>query len=274
VKKISIKILAFFLFAGNLVSAVCNTYPCQKKFNDDPFNKSLRVGEELTYIVRYAFFNLGEVRFKIEEKTEKNGMEVLKTIAYIDSYEGVPFVNLHQIYNSYIDSSLYPTMFYALMLRDDTTFIKYIFDNASSIKMTKGDYRTSETWFDSTTYVKKRFQDGLSILHFARMNFGEEKTIEVPCFVNEKQEVTTLNYYEENEPIEIDAVDYEIDCVRLDGDTDFVSVYGLTGYFEGWFSNDEYFVPVKAKMNVIIGSVTLELKNWNKKLWTPPKYKE
>jgi hypothetical protein len=105
------------------------------------------------------------------------------------------------------------------------------------------------------------------------MNFGSERSVNIPCFVNEKEEITNINYFTENQPVEIDAVEYEIDCLYLEGETDFVSVYGLTGYFEGWFSNDSFSVPILAKMNVIIGSISLELKNWNKSLWNPPSYK-
>jgi hypothetical protein len=116
-------------------------------------------------------------------------------------------------------------------------------------------------------------QDGLSILFYARMNFGEQRTVTVPCFVNEKEEKTVINFFNESEPVSIDAVDYEIDCRRLNGRTDFVSIYGLTGDFEGWFSNDSFSVPILAKMNVIIGSIDLELIKWNEKLWNPPSFK-
>jgi hypothetical protein len=139
--------------------------------------------------------------------------------------------------------------------------------------MKKGKYNGSRLWLDSTTYINHRMQDGLSLLFYARMNFGKNQTLSVPCFVNEKEEKTTLKFYTEPEPISIDAVDYEIDCLYLDGRTDFVSVYGLTGDFEGWFSNDNFSVPIRAKMNVIIGSINLELIKWNDKLWNPPSYK-
>ena len=60
--------------------------------------------------------------------------------------------------------------------------------------------------------------------------------------------------------------------MRLDGSTDFISVFGLTGYFEGWFSNDEASIPIVAKMKVIIGNVTLKLKSWKRAGWNPPKH--
>jgi hypothetical protein len=236
-------------------------------------DEKLFVGEDLTYVVKYAFFNLGEVRIKVLEKTKINNTTVYKTIAHIDSYPDLPIVSLHQIYESYIDSSLFPLIFFAEIFGDDTTFVEYNFREHPRIDMKKGKYNSTRLWLDSTTYINNRMQDGLSILFYARMNFGEQRTITVPCFVNEKEEKTIINFFDESEPVSIDAVDYEIDCRRLDGRTDFVSIYGLTGDFEGWFSNDSFSVPILAKMNVIIGSINLELIKWNDKLWNPPSFK-
>ncbi len=236
-------------------------------------SEKLIVGEDLTYVAKYAFLNLGEVRFKVLEKTKINNKPVYKTIAYIDSYPDLPFVSLHQIYVSYIDSTLFPLKFFAEIFGDDTVFVEYNFREHSRIDMKKGKYHGSRLWLDSTTYIKHRMQDGLSLLYFARMNFGEQRSVTVPCFVNEKEEKTIINYFNESESVSIDAVDYEIDCLKLDGKTEFVSVYGLTGDFEGWFSNDSFSVPITAKMNVIIGSISLELIKWNEKIWNPPLYK-
>ena len=73
--------------------------------------KQLEVGEDLTYVVKYAFLNLGEIRFKVVGKEIINGIPVFKTVAYIDSYEGLPFVTIHQVYESFIDSSYFPLSF-------------------------------------------------------------------------------------------------------------------------------------------------------------------
>ena len=234
--------------------------------------KELFVGEDLTYVVKYAFLRLGEVRIKVVEKTSIESITVYKTEAYIDSYSDLPFVSIHQIYESYIDSTYFPVRFFARIFGDDTAFVKYYFINSSKIEVKKGKLGNSDLWIDSTASVRKRFQDGLSILFYAMVNAGRARTMFVPCFVNEQEETAKINYYSEREPIAIDSVDYEIDCLRLDGETDFVSVYGLTGYFEGWFSNDTFSIPIIAKMHVIIGSITLELIRWNKDLWNPPLY--
>jgi hypothetical protein len=182
---------------------------------------------------------------------------------------------LHQIYETKFDTKQSSHYFKGTVLGDDTTYTQYHFNHsAKKIHIQQGRERTKEIWTDSTTKYDRDYQDGLSLFYFARMRTGQQKKVNVPVFINEKYEKTYINFYKDVEDMDIDAVDYDIDCVRLDGETEFRGIFGLTGYFEGWFSNDQYAIPIVAKMQVLIGSITLELKNWNKKEWMPPKYKD
>lgn len=235
--------------------------------------KFLKVGEEIRYLVKYLFFELGELRFKVTDSYVENGDTIFKTIVYIDSYD-IPFVNLHQTYESVMNQNQIPLLFKGTVFGDkDTSFTKYTFSkDHSSVHVYRGRLNPPETWVDSTAILGKHHQDGLSIFYYARMRTGQDKTYFVPCFVNEKSEYTTINYYSESIPVSIDAVNYEIDCVRLDGSTDFVSIFGLTGDFEGWFSNDCYAIPIAAKLKVILGNINLQLIQWNRDEWMPPKY--
>ena len=140
------------------------------------------------------------------------------------------------------------------------------------VRIKKGRFNPSKTWTDSVGTAEKEFQDGLSIFYYARMNFGTSKSENIPCFVNEKKVNTKINFYNKVIPVEIDAVDFKVACLRLDGETEFVSIFGLTGYFEGWFTNDEASIPVVAHMKVLIGNIKLELKRWKREGWKPPKF--
>jgi len=51
----------------------------------------------------------------------------------------------------------------------------------------------------------------------------------------------------------------------------FVGVFGLTGGFDGVFSNDGAGIPITARLKVILGSIKVELKNWKRDNWIPPK---
>jgi len=272
IKLNKILILNFLLLAGFYVSNIYGQVDSTRLPN---IAERIRIGEDLTYVVKYAFLNLGELRTVIEEKDTINQKTIYKSIAYIDSYEGLPFVNLHQVYRSWFDSTLYPVYFEGQMYYDeDTSFTKYFFSGDTSVHIIKGKLNPAIISMDTIVNLKRRFQDGLSLLYFARFNFGKQDTTEIGCYINEDTSTTQIIYSSGREEISIDAVDYNIDCLKLEGETNFTGIFGLTGHFEGWFSNDKYNVPILAKLNVLIGSVVVELIDWKDKTWQPPKYKE
>jgi hypothetical protein len=266
-----IKNLFFTVFISSIsLCPISETFTQDKRSGD----KSLRVGEEITYLVKYLFFEIGEVKLKVTDSFIENGDTIYKTIAYIDSYEGLPFVNLHQVYESQFNQHQVSRMFRGTVFGDeDTSVTKYTFDkNHNTVHIYRGRKSPPETWVDSVAILGRNHQDGLSIFYYARMRTGQNRSYNIPCFVNEKSENTIINFYSENIPIKVNSIDYEAECVKLDGKTDFVSIFGLTGEFEGWFSNDSLAIPLLAKMKVIIGNITLELIDWNKDEWMPPKY--
>ena len=272
--KLRIILLAFVPFIFSIGDNSFKTTELSYNFSFSS-EKKLLPGEELNYVVSYSFINLGEVKIRVKDKKSINGMNYYNAIAYIDSYDGIPFVNLHQIYESKVNQDYYSDFFRGIVKGDEyTTYTEYYFDYSDSkIRIKKGKFSPRELWVDSTASVEKQFHDGLSIFFFARMNSGKNNSMLLPCFVNEQKVYTRINFYESTIPVSIDAIDYDVECVRLDGDMDFISIFGLTGYFEGWFSNDESSIPIGANMKVIIGNITLELKSWKREGWTPPKYK-
>ena len=271
------------IFSKLLITTIfiilCFISPCKNlkaavnfSFQSD---KSLSVGEELTYLVSYSLVKLGEVKIKIRDKKTVNGKTYYNTIAYIDSYSGIPFVTLHQTYESNVSSDYYSYFFRGISKEEEPfTYTEYYFNyDEKKIRVKKGRFKPAKVWTDSTGTIEKFYQDGLSIFYYARMNSGQNKSVDVPCFVTEKKVTTKINFYKEVTDVSIDAVDYDIACVRLDGEMDFISIFGLTGYFEGWFTNDEASVPVVANMKVLIGNVRLELVKWKREGWQPPQFK-
>jgi len=243
--------------------------------NDTVHAPKLLVGEEYTYVVKYAFMNLGELRINVFAKDTIDGKIIYKSRAYIDSYEGLPFVDMHQIHESWFDSSLFPVYFQALILNEnDTSYTRYFFQNDNSVHVIKGKMNSTKAVTDTVINLDKRFQDGLSLLFKARFNFGFSHTNLFPCYIGEDTSSAIINYYNENENISIDAVNYKIKSLRLDGFANFSGIFGFTGYFEGWFSDDEFHVPLTADVQVLIGDVTLELIDWKNELWQPPAYNE
>jgi hypothetical protein len=127
--------------------------------------------------------------------------------------------------------------------------------------------------YEKTMPLNAVYQDGLSIFYYARFNFFNTKSVDVPVIINQDSSSIHLNFNNSKTDVEISEADYDISSVYLDGMTNYEFVFGLTGEFSGWFTNDEARIPVKAKLKVKIGNVTLELKGWKRKGWNLPEYK-
>jgi len=92
----------------------------------------------------------------------------------------------------------------------------------------------------------------------------------VPTFVGGDTSHTYIDFRGCKEEQSIDAVPYPVACRRIHGTAGWTGVYGLSGAFDGWFSDDDAHVPIIAKMSVYVGSVTLELVRWKRPGWNPP----
>lgn len=240
-----------------------------------PINFNIEVGEELVYVVKYTLLELGELRFKILEKKEKEGQTYYRMMVYIDSYSGIPFVDLHEIFETHYNENHYSDYFRATHKDDDYYgFTEYQFDYKNKkINVKSGDLKPYRVIKDTSETLTQKMHDGLSLFYFARWNFGTNKLVKLSCFVAEQKANADINFYTKTEKATSSYINYEVDCRKLDGYTDVQGIFGFTGGFEGWFSNDEHSVPIYAKLNVILGSVTCHLKSWRKSNWNPPRAK-
>jgi hypothetical protein len=241
-------------------------------FDDSVF----QIGEELTYNVSYLSFDLGQIRIKQVDILTKDNRTLHRLMAYIDSYKGVPFVDLHAIYESLTDHNNYSTWFQA---RDkkDSNWISTVYNfNYPKRTMTieQGIWKTDKITKRDTLRVDTVCQDGLSLFFLARHQVLTRHEINIPVLIGEKKGNTYINFTGERTDEKIDAVDYPIDVVHFEGEAGFIGIFGLSGGFEGWFSNDAARVPILAKMKVLLGNVRIELMSWKRNGWNPPRYHE
>jgi hypothetical protein len=229
-------------------------------------------GEDIIYNVRYAFLDLGQIRIKTRPATMVDGAPCHSTVAYINSYRGIPFVDLHAVFESMIDGQMFSRWFMGKIKQDDVwDFSRYAFQYDRKrviVEMGRQDTMISER---DTVVLESSYQDGLSLFFLARDGLFSGKRVNVPTMIKEKKVNTVINFRNERTSVEIDAVEYPIDVVEFDGTMEFIGIFGLTGDFEGWFSNDAARVPIMAKMKVLIGSVTIELMQWKRGSWSPPR---
>ncbi|MCX7878558.1 MAG: DUF3108 domain-containing protein [Ignavibacteria bacterium] len=231
-------------------------------------------GEELFYEVYYSFVNIGWSKFYTERVTGKSNF--FKTYAKLKSNESIPFVDVNYEFISEIEVSgnqIKPHRFISYEFKDKKkSTLECIF------KYDSGYVKVSKTGFDGKEeinkiiYVNKIYQDGLSILYYARFFSLNDASEYIPVLMHDDTARMLIKADTKKRRVSINDYKNDISSVFIEGFAYFTAVYGLTGEFSGWFSNDEARVPLKAKLEVKIGTVTLELKSWKRKNWNPPDY--
>jgi hypothetical protein len=235
----------------------------------------MTIGEELVYEVRWAFVKLGKIRVVVLPSSSSHA--AYSAIAYTDSYD-LPFVDFHAVSTAEMDSTLFSKGASHYENKDGNGFKQiYRFDPSTRNHVTETaivkDVQASPLkppTFDTLRLSYDRFHDGTSILYYTRAHVRDQLGIRVPTLVRGKAGYTNLYFPVEQTTEEIDAVPHPISVLEFDGLAEFEGIFGLTGEFTGWFSDDEAAIPIKAKMKVILGSITLELKEWKRAGWSPP----
>ncbi len=226
--------------------------------------------EDLVYEVSWTFFKLGSIRLKtFRDYTAE---------AHVHSYEGVPFVDLHSIHYTKMDSSFYSLGSRSIEKKENGwAGMNYVYDltnNRLTVEETvqkdpqaKPDSRTVK----DTLYLPNiDFMDGLSIAYLPRAFVHTNRSIDVPTVLYGKVGTTTFNFSGKKVTEELDVLENPVKAVELTGTTTVEGIYGMTGDFRGWFSDDSAAVPLKGKLKVLIGNVNVELIKWNRNGWNPP----
>ncbi len=124
----------------------------------------------------------------------------------------------------------------------------------------------SDTLRNAPPYV-----EGPSLFALARCLSHSRKVLSVPTLVNGKVSATDLDFTQSREEVEVDAIDHPVWTQKYTGTAQWTGgAAGLSGDFTGWVSDDDAAVPIKAEMKVILGSIHVELEQWDRAGWTPP----
>jgi len=235
-----------------------------------------QAGEELTYEVSYLGIALGSITSRVlSVDSTRDGLRI-NAEGLVRTYRGIPFVTLNTLYKSRIDDSLASVGFRNKeYIVEDSAFkhIEYIYKPRLDVVYINEyiENHDGTEKRDTLDLEGKRWQDGLSLLFYARAFAHATCTRRVPVLMYRSKATTVIHFGSDRDEIGIDAVDYDIRTTKMDGETGFTGIFGLTGGFEGWFSDDSASIPIIAKMHVILGSVRIELVKWKRRGWKPPR---
>lgn len=230
----------------------------------------LQEGEELLYEVSWTMFKLGTIRLVVRPNRAAE--------AHIHSYDGVPFVDLHSIHYTAMDSMFNAQATSSIEKRQEEWWgLRYTYDfpnrrvrvDETLQKDLQSPAQVIKTR-DSLRLQSPQVVDGLSIAYFPRMFVHTVQTVNVPTILYGKLGTTTFHFTNRKVREHLDAVEEPVRAIEIEGTTDVEGVFGMTGDFKGWFSDDSAAVPIKGKLKVLIGNVNVELIQWKRREWNPP----
>jgi hypothetical protein len=235
-----------------------------------PSSAILLDGEELVYEVSWTFFKIGTIRLL------SHGDYTAK--AWIDSYEDLPFVDLHSFHYSSMDSSFYSRGSRSAEFRENAWWgLDYDYDLPERVIRVNKTYQKAldstmqlQGTIDTVILADTNFVDGISIAFFPRSRIHTRIPVSVPTVLYGKLGTTDFYFDGTKTTEDIDALDDPVRVVVVEGTTSTVGVYGMTGAFTGWFTDDSAAVPIKGAVSVLLGEVEVELVQWKREGWTPP----
>lgn len=253
------------------------TATAQTRSADPSGRPVLMVGEELEYRVSYSFFNIGIIKTRVTDRWERDGRTVYRAEVFMDSDPALSWlVDLHMLFRGTVDGEAFS---YSWLSEDSTS-------SGVDFRTMEFDYLRGKMYYAwgrrahrganvvagrDTVPIRERSVDGMSLLFFARENVRQPRSWRIPTFVDNREGITEIHFRDKREELEIDAVTYPVRTVWFNGTAKFVGVFGLTGGFEGWFSDDEARIPIVGRLKVILGSVKVELIKWKRGSWAPPR---
>ncbi len=231
-------------------------------------------GEWLRYKVKWLFFRLGTIT--VVTDTIPDNPARFKVTLTLDSNPDIFFISIHSHYEGIV--GLQPVRCESFVGRerqgDDTLLTTYTFIDSLRRVVMEQRLLPADTLIKSVTRdTVDRFFDGASLFFFARTLAHINGHYRAPTLVDMEMFSTDITFTGTSEGVEIGAVNEEIDTRELFGKANFEgkTFGGFSGLFRGWFSNDYASIPIKAEMSISLGTVTVELEQWSRPYWSPPR---
>lgn len=229
----------------------------------------MQIGEEFTYKVRWSFIRLGTVRLHLQDTINLNQQRMYRVKFYIDSNPYIFIVNMHSVFETYLNEFFQPIIYRATENDNDRrSQSEYRFDYQNhTIQWRKWHVDNKKNEQQKIFHLDEQIYDGLTLIYYARRHVHRAKTDTLIAFHEDQQGEITIHFTGRDEKITTEPFPQGLDCYLLHGTVYMKGIAGVTGPYKGWFSKDALRVPVKAELKVFIGNVTAELEKW--KNWQP-----
>lgn len=228
-----------------------------------------KVGEILRYKVKWAFIRLGTVAIRQLPADSTDTTAYLLEMS-VQSAPSLPFIDVNFVNQTYLTvASQSITRETIISGRDpsektvywsDSSNHQIVMEDSVKGKLVKKDSVRSET----------PCYDALGLLMLSRGLIGSGLSLTLQTLNDYHINPTEVSFPDEVEEIEVAALDHPIRSRRVEGVAKWVgsSFAGMSGPFQGWISDDEAAIPLKAKVEIFLGSIVLELESYQRSEWT------
>lgn len=216
-------------------------------------NTAFKVGEKLTFDVKYGFVTAGIATMQIPKIKRISGRDAYHVTFEVNTVPSFDiFYKVRDRYETYIDvEGIFPWRF-EQHIREG----KYSRDFSAFFDQRKGKAKTRDGEYD----IPKNVLDIVSAFYYARTldysNLNVEDKIPLQNFY--KNKVYDLNVrYLGKETIEVPAGKF--DCIIVEPLVKEGGLFKNEGSIIIWLTDDEVKMPVRVKTKVVVGAIDADL---------------
>lgn len=232
-------------------------------------------GETLTYKVKWSLVRLGTIRITCHQDTATGNKNLFRLTMLVQSSPFLPFINIEETNETLVNIADGMSQSFLGKHRNGSEKVNIECIYTRQRKEAVFSVMNAETE-DFTRFELIRnaepYLDGPSLFFFCRKYIHSNRIFKMPTLIDGKIESTVLDFTGPTEFIEIDAIDYPVRAKMYTGTANWQggTAAGLGGEFKGWISDDSEAITLKAEMKVLLGSLIIELEEYNRNHWLPP----
>lgn len=225
--------------------------------------------ERLQYRVTYLGIRIGTV----EILNRQNGVEpydIGETLITMRTFSGVPFLSVHTEFYSrrgndgyFIESTTFDRQ------RNSWAYYHASREDAATDIIVDRGYKNMETGeiYDveiDTLHPGQPVHDALTFIAILRDSAHTGQSYELDILIDRSIERIKIDPPEGIEKTEVRAFDNETDAYHISGVIDFEAIHGLSRRYRSSISADERRIPLHAQVRIAIGSIKIELEEYER----------
>lgn len=242
----------FYVVLFAILINICNAYSQTLPYLKEP---TFKEGEKLTYKLKYGFISAATGVLSVKKSNlQFSSKDLFHLSAFGETASAFSvFYHVRNQYDSYIDGKTYQPLLYIEDIKENNYRRKEYatFDHVNhTVKGNKGTFKSPTG----------QLFDLVSAYYFARnldlSGLKSGDAFNITYFLND--EVATLKvYYIGTEKIKTSIG--TLDCIKLSPEIKPGRIFKKNSKLYLWVTNDGNRIPVRAQVEILIGSVTMEL---------------